>query len=102
MELRAPRDTDAAAVLDLIVARDVADLGRPDYTLEDVEADWAAPGIELGLDAWLAEEDGAALGYALLDDRGAALITVPPATEGRGVGTALREAAETRARDRGE
>ena len=102
MELRAPRDTDAAAVLDLIVARDVADLGRPDYTLEDVEADWAAPGIELGLDAWLAEEDGAALGYAMLDDRGAALITVPPATEGRGVGTALREAAEARARDRGE
>ena len=48
MELRAPRATDAAAVLDLIVARDVADLGRPDYTLEDVEADWAAPGIELG------------------------------------------------------
>ena len=102
MQLRPPRPDDAPAVLELIVARDVADLGRPDYTLEDVRADWAAPGIDPVRDAWLAEEDGAALGYALLDDRGAALITVPPAHEGRGVGTALREAAEARALERGE
>jgi mycothiol synthase len=102
MQLRAPTPADAAAVLDLIVARDIADLGRPDYTLEDVQADWAAPGIELARDAWIAEEDGIALGYAMLDDRGAALITVPPASEGRGVGTLLREAAEARATARGE
>jgi mycothiol synthase len=102
MRLRAPEPADAAAVLELVVARDIADLGRPDYTLEDVRADWAAPGVDLALDAWIAEEDGAALGYALLDDRGAALITVPPASEGRGVGTALREAAEARALERGE
>ena len=44
----------------------------------------------------------AAIGYALLDDRGAALVTVPPANEGRGVGTLLREAAEARAIERGE
>jgi ribosomal protein S18 acetylase RimI-like enzyme len=67
-----------------------------------VQADWAAPGIDLARDAWIAEEDGTPLGYALLDDRGAALITVPPASEGRGVGTALREAAEARALERGE
>ena len=102
MRLRAPEPGDAPAVLALIVARDVADLGRPDYTLEDVQADWAAPGTDLARDAWIAEEDGAALGYALLDDRGAALVTVPPASEGRGAGTALRQAAEARARERGE
>jgi mycothiol synthase len=102
MRLRAPEPADAPAVLELIIARDIADLGRPDYTLEDVEADWAAPGIDLARDAWIAEEDGTPLGYALLDDRGAALITVPPASEGRGVGTALREAAEARALERGE
>lgn len=102
MQLRAPEPGDARRVLDLIVARDIADLGRPDYTLEDVRADWAAPGLELARDAWIAEEDGVALGYALLDDRGAALITVPPASEGRGVGTLLREAAEARALERGE
>ena len=102
MQLRAPEPSDAEAVLGLIVARDIADLGRPDYTLEDVRADWAAPGIDLARDAWLAEEDGTALGYALLDDRGAALVTVPPKREGRGVGSALRAAAESRAVERGQ
>jgi mycothiol synthase len=102
MNLRAPEAGDAQAVLDLIVARDVADLGRPDYTLEDVQTDWAAPGIDLARDAWLVEDGNGLLGYALLDDRGAALVTVPPASEGRGVGTALREAAEARALERGE
>src|SRR5215207_9799907 len=102
MRLRAPRPDDAHAVLELIVARDIADLGRPDYTLEDVRSDWSAPGIDVARDAWLAEENGTPLGYALLDDRGAALITVPPESEGRGVGTALREAAESRALERGE
>jgi mycothiol synthase len=102
MRLRPPESDDAHAVLDLIIARDIADLGRPDYTLEDVRSDWSGPGIDLARDAWLAEDNGTPLGYALLDDRGAALITVPPASEGRGVGTALREAAEARALERGE
>ena len=102
MRVRAPEPGDARAVLDLIVARDIADLGRPDYTLEDVQADWAAPGVDPALDAWLVEDGDEPLGYALLDDRGAALVTVPPASEGRGVGTALREAAEARAIARGE
>jgi mycothiol synthase len=112
VNVRAPQPADAPAVLELIVARDVADLGRPDYTLEDVKADWAAPGVELARDAWLVEDGdtqrtsssgtGGLLGYALLDDRGAAMVTVPPANEGRGIGTALREAAEARAAERGE
>ncbi|HEX8101165.1 MAG TPA: GNAT family N-acetyltransferase [Solirubrobacteraceae bacterium] len=102
MKLRPPDPArDAEVVLALIVARDIADVGRPDYTLEDVMADWAAPGVDVARDAWIAEDGGEALGYALLDDRGAALVNVPPASEGRGVGTRLREAAEARARERG-
>jgi mycothiol synthase len=102
MHVRAPELSDAPAVLELIIARDIADLGRPDYSLEDVKADWEAPGLDVALDAWLAEDSDGLLGYALLDERGAALVTVPPASEGRGVGTALREAAEARAIERGE
>jgi mycothiol synthase len=102
MHVRAPVPSDAPAVLELIVARDIADLGKPDYTLEDVEADWAAPGVDLERDAWVVEDGDGPLGYALLDDRGAALVTVPPASEGLGVGTKLREAAEARAIERGE
>lgn len=97
VNLRAPQPEDAPAVLELIVARDVADLGHPDYTLDDVEADWASPEVDLALDAWLAENGDGLLGYALLDERGTVLVTVPPASEGGGVGTMLREAAEARA-----
>lgn len=102
MHIRAPEPGDAAAVLELIVARDVADLGYPDYTLEDLKADWAAPGIDLARDAWLVEGRDGPAGYALLDESAAALVTVPPACEGQGVGTMLREAAEERAAARGD
>jgi mycothiol synthase len=102
MRVRPPEPNEAPAVLELVVARDIADIGRPDYTLEDVRADWSAPGIDLARDAWIVEDDDTLLGYALLDDRGAALVTVPPTGEGRGVGTVLREAAEARAGERGE
>ena len=43
MRVRAPEPSDAGAVLELIAARDIADLGYADYTLEDVKADWARP-----------------------------------------------------------
>jgi ribosomal protein S18 acetylase RimI-like enzyme len=102
MRVRSPDQRDAAAVLALVVARDIADIGRPDYTLEDIQADWSAPGVDLARDAWLVEGHEGPLGYALLDDRGAVLVTVPPQGEGRGVGTVLREAAEARAIERGE
>ena len=101
MLVRAPEPVDAPAVLELIVARDVADLGYPDYTLADVKADWASPGVDLARDAWLVEDGGGPVGYAVLDESGAALVAVPPASEGRGVGTTLREAAEARAAARG-
>ena len=102
MNVRAPEPDDAPAVLELIVARDIADLGRPDYTLDDVKGDWASPDIDLALDAWLVEDGDGPLGYALLDDSASALVAVPPASEGRGIGTLLREAAEGRAAARGE
>jgi mycothiol synthase len=100
--LRHPGPEDADAVLAVIVARDVADLGRPDYTLEDLHADWTMPGVDAGRDAWVVQEGERLVGYAFLDDRGAALISVAPDAEGRGIGTALREAAESRALERGE
>ncbi len=88
-------------MLELIAARDVADLGYADYTLEDVKADWASPTTDLALDAWLAEDAAGPVGYAMLDDSGAAMVVVPPESEGRGIGTTLREAAEARAAARG-
>src|SRR4051794_16440876 len=99
--LRHPTPADAEAVLRVLLARDVADIGRPDFTLEDLRADWETPGVDLQRDAWVIEDEASqivASGLLLGDD---ALIHVHPDACGRGLGTALREAAEERARERG-
>src|SRR3954471_14889300 len=100
--LRAPRpDADADAVLRVMVARDIADIGEPDVTVADVSAFWATPGVDLAQDAWVVEEPGGALvaSAQLLGDD--ALIFVHPDACGRGIGGALRELTEERARERG-
>jgi mycothiol synthase len=98
--LRPPADADAEAVLGVIVARDVADLGVPDFTLEDLRADWTSPGLRLEHDARVAARDGSVRGYAVLlgDD---AVVIVHPEAEGEGTGTVLRRWAEARAAERG-
>ena len=88
-------------MLEVIVARDVADLGVPDFTLDDLRADWATPGLDLQHDVRVAANDGGAIhGYAILlgDD---AVVVVHPDAEGAGTGTVLRRWAEARARERG-
>ena len=96
--LRPPAFSDAEAVLAVILARDVADLGTPDFTLEDLRADWATPGLTLEHDARIAGSP--VRGYAILlgDD---AVVIVHPEAEGRGDGTVLRRWAEARAAERG-
>ncbi len=101
MRLRAPRRDEAEAVLAVIVARDVADVGRPDYELQDVLDDWELPEIDLERDVFVVEDDdGALVGWAAVDERGVRLA-VHPDHEGRGVGTLLRGATEARMRERG-
>jgi ribosomal protein S18 acetylase RimI-like enzyme len=98
--LRPPADVDAEAVLEVILARDRADIGVPDFTLEDLHADWASPGLALEHDARVAARAGAICGYAVLlgDD---AVVIVHPDAEGEGDGTVLRRWAEARAAERG-
>jgi mycothiol synthase len=99
--IRPPSGTDAVAVLDVIHARDIADVGAPDFTLEDLEADWSRPGLALEHDARVAVgASGGIRGYAILlgDD---AFVIVHPEAEGEGNGTVLRRWAEVRAAERG-
>jgi mycothiol synthase len=98
--LRHPTRADAAAVLQLLHARERADLGRAQSTAEDLAVDWATPGFDLARDAWLVEKEGAVVGYASLlgDDL---LVAVHPDAAGRGLGSQLREAGERRAAERG-
>jgi mycothiol synthase len=101
MRLRAPRRDEAEAVHAVILARDVADIGRPDYSVQDVQADWELPGVDPERDVFVVEDDdGTLIGWA---DVGAwmARVAVHPDHEGRGVGTLLRDAVERRSRECG-
>jgi ribosomal protein S18 acetylase RimI-like enzyme len=101
MRLRAPKPDDAEAILAVLNARDIADIGRPDYTFDDVTGDWKMPDADVARDFIAAEADGAIVGYAFVDRRGAT-VAVHPDHEGRGIGTALREASEERMAERGQ
>jgi ribosomal protein S18 acetylase RimI-like enzyme len=98
--VRPPLEDDATNVLQVILARDVADLGVPDFTIDDLQADWATPGLNLEHDVRVADAGGSIRGYAILlgDD---AVVIVHPEAEGEGTGTLLRRWAEARASERG-
>ena len=85
----------------MLLARDVADVGYPDFTIEDLHADWATPGLDLERDAWVVEEPGGRIVASALLLGDDALIHVHPDACGRGIGGALRELAEERALERG-
>jgi mycothiol synthase len=96
MRLRPPAADDAEAVLELIVARDVADLGVPDYTLGDLRQEWTLDEVDLSRDAVVVEdEDGSLVGYAIVRSVGAQVI-VPPEQTGRGIGSRLLNWAQER------
>ncbi len=101
LRLRPPRRDEAEAVHAVILARDVADMGRPDYTVQDVRDDWEMPGLDLERDVFVvADDDGTLIGWADVG-AGSARVSVHPDHEGRGAGTLLREAIEARTRELG-
>jgi mycothiol synthase len=100
--LRAPTPADVGGVLRVLQARDVADLGAPEFTLLDLRDQWGASEFVLESDAVLAEDsNGSVIGYATLWNPGA-LAVVDPEREGEGVGSALLAWAERRAREGGQ
>lgn len=101
MRLRPPVADDAPAVLAVLLARDEIDLGRPDYTLDDLRDEWRLGEFDLATDAVVVEADrGLIVGYAVVRSPGA-LAVVAPGHEGRGVGTLLLRWTERRQREQG-
>jgi mycothiol synthase len=101
VEVRSPVPADAPAVLEVMSARDLADLGVIDYTLEDLREEWSLTEVDLASDAVVVEDhDGQIVGYAIVRRPGA-LVMVAPAHEGRGIGTRLLEWTERREREKG-
>ena len=60
---------DAPEVVDLLNACDVAEIGEPDSTLEDLENDWSLEGFDPASDAWVAEGPRGLVGYAYAGDQ---------------------------------
>src|SRR3954468_20312283 len=77
---------DADAILAVGVARDIADLGAPDWTLEDVRDEMSE-----AVAAWVAEDEGEVVAAALLESDGFARVLVHPYACGLGFGTHLLE-----------
>jgi len=68
-----PTKEDFRAVADLIAASDLVGFGEPDYSEEELLADWSE--LDLGTDAWVVVAPGGELaGYAAIEHRGYALV----------------------------
>ena len=70
MELRPARRDDLAAVVAVMNAFDVATLGEPDTTEEDIASGWDESSFDLARDAVVAEDAGEIVGYGEVYDRG--------------------------------
>ncbi len=99
MRSRGAEWADAEAVLALLAARYMADIGLPLFRREEVLDEWRAPDVELSRDALLIEIEGVLAGYAIVHRPGAFAV-VAPDHEGRGVGARLLEWVEQRERER--
>ena len=89
-------EDDAEAILAVGVARDTADVGHPDWSLDDVREEMAE--VDVGL--VVCDPAGTVVAFGFLDG-GLARPNVHPEATGRGIGTWLREALEARAREAG-
>ena len=101
--IRPAQRTDLTAVVAVMNAVDVATLGEPDTTEEDISSGWDETGFDLSSDAFIAEDAGAVIGYAELYARSEELfdldVYVHPESPAE-VATDLLDAALARANNR--
>jgi ribosomal protein S18 acetylase RimI-like enzyme len=102
VRLRPPTDDDLRPVFEVMLARDVADFGRPDFTLEELRERWSASEFGLADNAVVAELHGGSIAAYAEANRHGGLIAVAPDREHDGdLGGALLEWTERRERELG-
>ena len=97
---RPPTPADVEAVTSLIAACELAADGVPDVSTEDVRGDWNRPGFDLAADAVLVLDGETSVAYAETY-LGRSWVHVHPQATGRGIGSALLQWSEARARRQG-
>lgn len=100
MRLRAPTLDDLEAAYAVIEARDMADLGAADYTLQAIRDAWQFSERDLGADVRLVEDEkGRIIAYGIVEEEGS-FGAVSPDAERRGAGALLLGWSEYRERER--
>ena len=97
---RAGTTDDLDAVLAVIQATELDELGAPLTTRTDIAGDWQRPTMVLATDVVVVEDGGTVVGYAE-QFRGRAFAHVHPDVQGRGIGSALAAWSEDHARAHG-
>jgi mycothiol synthase len=100
VKLRAPTIDDAPAALKVLLAREIADTGVPDYTLDDLLDEWRATEFDLTADSRVVEVQRRVVAYAMVHGP-ITVAAVAPEYEAQGIGARLLEWAEERERELG-
>src|SRR4051794_9142349 len=99
--LRAAAPGDEATVAAIGIAQDLHDLGEADYSEDEVQAEWSAPGFDPTRDAWLVfAGDGTPAAFASVEGT-AGRVFMDPSFKGRGLGSHLAARIEAHARELG-
>lgn len=99
LTLRNAAFDDAAAVIEVVNAAEVVDVGEEVLELSDIEADWASATLSLDQDVLLVEDGDRLAAWAQVEHERAD-ANVHPDYRSRGIGLALIEWTEQRALER--
>jgi mycothiol synthase len=100
--LRPATHADLHAVFGVMCARDLADLGQPDFTLGDLTDRWSAAEFGLADNAVVAElEDRSIVAYAEANRHGGLIVVAPDQDRDGDLGAALLDWTERRERELG-
>lgn len=103
VQIRAPREDELVAIVEMLNMCDVNDCGVPDTSLDLAQAEWRGEQFDLANDAWAAVVDEHIVGYATILRHKLTCMRfygrVHPDYRGQGIGAHLLALVEKRAQE---